>query len=56
MKKTLIILVFLTVSFISNFSNAEDASDFQIEGFSLGESLLNYMSKEKIKTEINFLK
>tara|TARA_Y100000590_G_scaffold329514_1_gene374223 strand:- start:103 stop:636 length:534 start_codon:yes stop_codon:yes gene_type:complete len=31
---------------------AEDISDFQIEGISVGDSLLNYMSEEKIKNEI----
>ena len=49
MMKTILILFVL---FFSSSVVAEDASDFQIEGFSLGESLLNYMSKEKIKTEI----
>ena len=45
---------FLTF-FILLFSSsviAEDISDFQIEGMSIGDSLLDYMTEETIKTEI----
>ena len=31
---------------------ADDISDFEIEGMSIGDSLLDYMSEEKIKTEL----
>ena len=48
MKKTLIILVLLFSSSVV----ADDISDFEIEGMSLGDSLLNYMSEEEIKNEI----
>ena len=45
---------FLTL-FVLLFSSsvvAEDISDFQIEGMSVGDSLLDYMTEETIKTEI----
>lgn len=31
---------------------ADDITDFEIEGISIGDSLLDYISEEKIKTEI----
>ncbi len=34
-------------------SLSEDISEFQIEGISIGESLLNYMSEKEIKDQIN---
>ena len=52
MKKTLILFVLLSVSFSSHFSNAEDLSDFQIEGMSIGDSLLDYFSEREIKENI----
>ena len=45
MKKTLIILVLLFSSLVF----ADDISDFEIEGMSVGDSLLDYFSKEDIK-------
>ena len=51
MKRLLLILI-LTFSFQS-FTKADDISDFEIEGMSIGDSLLNYMSKEEIKKKIN---
>jgi hypothetical protein len=30
-------------------SHADDIRDFQIEGMSIGDSLLNYFSKDQIK-------
>ena len=44
MKKTLIILVLLFSSSVV----AEDISDFEIEGMSIGDSLLDYFSEEVI--------
>ena len=44
MKKTLIILVLL----FSSSMFADDISDFQIEGMSIGDSLLDYFSEEEI--------
>jgi len=51
MKKLLGILV-LTLLFISAPSYADDIRDFEIEGMSIGDSLLDYLSKEEIITEI----
>ena len=48
MKKFLGILV-LGLLFISAPSYADDIQDFQIEGMSIGDSLLDYFSKSKIK-------
>jgi len=45
MKKTLIILVLLFSSSVF----AEDISDFEIEGMSIGDSLLDYFSEEELK-------
>ena len=47
MKKTLIILVLLFSSSVV----AEDISDFEIEGMSIGDSLLDYFSEEEIIKE-----
>ena len=47
MKKTLIILLLFSSSVF-----AEDISDFQIEGMSVGDSLLNYFSEDEIISEI----
>ena len=46
------ILLTLFVLFISSSVVADDISDFQIEGMSVGDSLLDYMSEEEIKKEI----
>ena len=48
MKKILIIIFFI---FIHTLSNADDIKDFEIEGISLGDSLLDYFNKEKIESE-----
>ena len=49
--------IFLTLFFLLfSFSLvAEDISDFKIEGISIGDSLLDYMSEEEIKNEIDFI-
>ena len=46
--KKLFIIIIIFISFQS-LSKADDISDFQIEGMSIGDSLLDYMSKEEIK-------
>ena len=48
--KILLIFFFL---FNSQLLFAEDISDFQIEGISIGDSLLNYMTKQEIQNEID---
>jgi hypothetical protein len=52
MKKLLIILL-LTFA-CHSFTKADDISDFEIEGISLGDSLLDYFSKSKIKNFYNY--
>ena len=51
MKKLLGIVV-LGLLFISAPSYADDIRDFQIEGMSIGDSLLDYFSEEEIKEAI----
>ena len=53
MKKLLGILV-LGLLFISVPSQADDIEDFQIEGISIGDSLLDHFSKEKIENSLNY--
>ena len=48
MKRLLLILV-LTLSF-QTWAKADDISDFEIEGISIGDSLLDFASEEKIKS------
>ena len=50
MKKLSTYLFLLLFSFQTS-SWADDIRDFQIEGISIGDSLLDYMSKEKILSE-----
>ena len=54
MKRLLLILI-LTFSF-QTLSNADDISDFEIEGMSIGDSLLDYYSKGEIENfhKINY--
>ena len=51
MKRLLLILI-LTLSFQS-LTRADDISDFEIEGMSIGDSLLDYMDKNLITKAIN---
>ena len=53
MKRLLLILI-LTLSFQS-WTKAEDIRDFQIEGISIGDSLLNFVSKEYINNQKPFI-
>ena len=51
----LVIMKILLTLFVLLFSPsvlAEDISDFQIEGISIGDSLLDYFSDEEIKNNI----
>ncbi len=47
--KRLSLYLFLLFFTLQTPSWADDISDFQIEGMSIGDSLLDYMSKDKIK-------
>ena len=51
MKKLSIYLFLILLSF-SNSIYADDIKEFEIEGISIGESLLEYLSKEQIISEI----
>ena len=51
MKRLLLILI-LTLSFQS-WTNADDIRDFEIEGMSVGDSLLEYFSEKEINKKIN---
>ena len=44
-------IFFILIIFISSHALAEDISEFQIEGMSIGDSLLNYFSEEYILEE-----
>ena len=52
MKRLLLILI-LTFSFQS-LTKADDIRDFQIEGMSIGDSLLDYFSEKEISKFINY--
>ena len=48
MIKRFLIILILIIN-LPNLSFADDIRDFQIEGMSIGDSLLDYFSEEKIK-------
>ena len=50
--KKLSTYLFLLLFSLSAPSFADDISDFQIEGISIGKSLLDYMSEEEIKENV----
>ena len=50
MKRLLLILI-LTFSF-QNLSKADDIRDFEIEGISIGDSLLDYFTKKEIRKSL----
>ena len=52
--KLLISFLFLILSFPS-LIKADNISEFELEGISIGDSLLNYISEEEIKKEEQFL-
>ena len=52
MIKRFLILLILIIN-LPNLSFADDVRDFQIEGMSVGDSLLDYFSEEKIEKEKN---
>ena len=49
----LLLIIILTFSF-QTLTKADDIRDFQIEGMSVGDSLLDYFTKEEIKKERKF--
>ena len=57
-EKVLVMRIFLTVLILifslQSWTKADDIRDFEIEGISIGDSLLDYLSKERIKNEEKF--
>ena len=53
--KKLFIIIIIFISF-QTLSKADDIRDFQIEGVSVGDSLLNYFSEDEIINKINSYK
>ena len=51
----LILILILTFNF-QNLTKADDIRDFEIEGMSVGDSLLDYISENEIKNKINYHK
>ena len=49
---TFLLILILIISFQS-WTKADDVRDFQIEGMSVSESLLNFFNKKKISEFIN---
>ena len=50
MKKLLLILVLIFS--LQSWTKAEDIRDFEIEGMSIGDSLLNFYSKQEVNDAI----
>ena len=50
--KKLCIYLFIVLFSLQTPSQADDIRDFQIEGMSVGDSLLDYMTKQEIENEI----
>jgi len=46
------IAVLVFIFSLQSWTKADDISDFQIEGMSIGDSLLNYMNKHEIQKEL----
>lgn len=54
--KIFLVIIFVLFNFQS-LTKADDISDFQIEGMSVGDSLLNFYNEKKIKnSKMNYLK
>ena len=43
------IVVLVLIFSLQSWTKAEDITDFEIEGISIGDSLLDYMTKDEIK-------
>jgi len=49
------IAVIVLIFSLQSWTKADDISDFQIEGMSIGDSLLDYMSEEEIKESVGYI-
>ncbi len=47
-----ILIIFLFIFLLTNWTKADDIKDFEIEGFSVGSSLLDHFSLKKIKASV----
>ena len=47
-----LILIFILTFNFQSFTKADDIRDFQIEGMSIGDSLLNYFTKKEIRKSL----
>ena len=54
MRVLIIFLVLVLVFNTQSLTKADDIRDFEIEGFSLGVSLLEYFSKDKIENSTDY--
>ena len=53
MKFKIFSIILITIFNLQSWSNADEIRDFEIEGMSIGDSLLEYMEKKEIIEEIN---
>ncbi len=49
----IILVIFISILSFQSFSKANDIRDFEIEGMSIEDSLLNFSSEQSIKNEID---
>ena len=49
------ILIIILILNLQSWTKADDISDFEIEGMSIGDSLLDYMSEEEIKENVVYV-
>ena len=48
--KRLLLIFILTIN-IQSWTKADEIKDFEIEGISIGDSILDYFSKKKLKKQ-----
>ena len=48
------LLILILILSIQSLTKADDISDFEIEGISIGDSLLNFFNKSQISNFINY--
>ena len=49
------LLILVLIFSLQSFTKADDISDFEIVGMSIGDSLLDYMSEKEIKENVGFV-
>ena len=48
-----VLFILIIIFSLQSFTKADDIRDFEIEGLSIGDSLLNFASEKKIKSSIS---